>query len=643
MHHVCTNKDHELQYKSIILSTMNTSQLDAWTIEDKDDSFERPETTHQDGNTWKMLYFKVGMVAVLAVTILSLFNLQIVNGAKYKQQSNQNRIYIEPVIAPRGIIYDRNGVPLVYNQDTFNAVLDSNAFDPTKEGAVLADLSNILQMSQKSLEQLYTNGIKQNESFITIAQNISQQQVISITTDPVLKSIQTVPSIIRVYPFQNYTSHLLGYVGPVAGADVEQNPQLNNEDTIGKDGIEYQYDNLLRGVDGENIVERNAQGDIVSVIKQQSPIAGSNIYLSIDINIQKKLEDDLAQGVADSTAVGGAAIIQDIHDGSILALDSYPSYDNNEFAQGITQQQYDALLNNSNKPLIDRAISDAQQPGSVMKTITASAALQEGAITPSTIFYAGGTFNYGGHVFQDFDQIKRGNLDVVGGLQWSSNIFFYNTILALGIDKFSKYEKLFGVGSPTGIDLPGEVPGEIADPQVKQELTGQVWYGGDSLLSAIGEEYVLVTPIQVINWITSIANNGTLYKPQLLMKVQNNTGTVIPAKHTVTRQNFVSQTNLAIVRNGMHQAACCGIDDTVHTPVVDVAVKTGTAEFGQVNAQGQYTTQHAWITGFAPYTNPQISFVIFLESGGLSTHAELVAKSFLNWYYGGYSKDNPIP
>ena len=621
-----------------------------WLVDYKERDFRREDISKPVfGNAWKVLYLKLGAIILLAIVFVTLINLAIVNGATYSKEANANRIYIEPIIAPRGIIYDRNAVPLVYNTEVSNVIAGPQLATDTGKDTILSKLAGILNVSTASLESAYAKGSKEGD-FVELASNISKDQMIEITASPYLSYITVEEGLERTYPYKNVLAQVLGYTGGASAADLEANPVLNAEDTIGKTGIEYEYDNDLRGIDGERIVEVNTLGNVVSTIKTENPVPGENIYLSIDVNVQQTLATDLQKGIDESKviggynsqATGGAAIIEDTTDGSILALVSLPTYDNNSFADGISEQDYANLVNNPNDPLIDRAISEAQPPGSVMKTITASAALQEKSIDPSTIFVDHGTFQYGGHTYQDYDKIARGPLTVTGGLQWSSNIFFYNTILSLGIEKFLLYENKFGVGQLTGIDLPGEVTGQPSSPQVKQEETGQPWYGGDSLNAAIGQGYTEVTPIQVVNWITSIANGGTLFTPHIIEKVNNpdNSPAETYTAHVV-RQGFVSSSVLDTVKQGMYDAVHSGIDITLNSPAVSIGGKTGTAEFGSVDSAGNYTHAHAWATGFAPFNNPQISFVSFVENGGYSTTAEFVSKTFLTWFFGSYLPKHP--
>lgn len=617
-----------------------------WTIEDIDLRFRptRGMEKQELSPRWKTLYLKLLIIGIITLIFLSLINIQVINGDKYKKLSDNNRIYIEPIVAPRGIIYDRNGIPLAYNNNTFKLVVNKNIFDQRNETEVFAHIAKTTGTLQSKIESNFLSGtIKNMSSFILLVDNLTKEQMIEISSDPTMvkTGISVEPSIQRTYPSGELMSHILGYVGEASSADLASNNKLNNQDTIGKGGIEYTYDKQLRGVDGENIVEVNTYGQVVTVIKREDPISGNNLTLSIDINAQKQLAALVMDGIKNSGATGGASVIENSNDGSLLAMISLPSFDNNKFAHGISEHDYAALVADTNHPLIDRAIGEAQPPGSVMKTITGAAALQEKVINKNTTFYSGGTFDYGGHTFQDYDKIIRGDLNVSGGLQWSSNIFFYNTILKLGITDFVKYEKLFGVGTPTGIDLPGEASGEISSPQVKQELTGQVWYGGDSLNSAIGQGYTLVTPIQVSNWIGAIANGGTLFKPIIVEQIRDSNNKIIQNfSSNIVRQSFISTDNLASIKEGMHNAVIQGIDRTMYTHIVDIGGKTGTAEFGSLDQNGQYTHEHAWASGFVPYNNPQFSFVFFLEGGGLSSKAEVVAKNYFTWYYGDYKKNN---
>lgn len=596
-------------------------------------------------NSWRLIYFKIGLIAFVAIVFIYLFNIEIVKGADFSQLSNNNRVNTEIVEAPRGIIFDEKNRPLVVNKDSYNVVIDVGNFNEKSSKLIFSKLSNILSMKYDDIDNIVKKEKNKSNNKLLLKANISKDQMIQIQSDPLFdqNAVRIENIVIRNYPYKDLLTPILGYVGLVSDDDIKNNSNYNKLDQNGKTGIEYYYDEKLRGTNGEEIVQRDNLGNTKNIFEEKVPVSGENIILSINLDIQSKLNELLADGINRSGAKGGAAILENVNDGSIIALSSLPTYDDNIFIGGISEADYEKLNNDGNFPFLNRAIASPQPPGSVMKTITASAALQEKAIDENTIFDSEGVFNYGGIDFQDYERIKRGLLNVVGGIKWSSNIFFYQTILKLGINKFNKYEKSFGVGSLTGIDLPSEEKGQISSPEVKQSLTNEVWTGGDSLNASIGQGYTLVTPIQVVNWISSIANGGTLYKPHIASAFQDNiTGAISKNPDTILNKGFVDSKNLDIVKEGMYDAVNeNGIDSSAKPDSVQIAAKTGTAEFGtERDINGNYKYQHAWTASFAPYVNPQVSLVVFLYGGGLSSNSSYVTKNFYNWYYGTYLKNN---
>lgn len=595
-------------------------------------------------NPWSSIYIKLIIIGIFSIVIVASINLQVVHGATYKVAANLNRLRTRQVIADRGIISDSQGTPLVYNIPAYKLYLDNQYVNSPDVEKYLKAVMPIIKDDLPTLERNLQDAQKDHQS-VLLDPSVSKDQMLTISNDPALKNIFTfVQYTERDYVGGDFLSQLLGYTGEPSAEDMQKNGSLVIGDSIGKDGLEYTYDKYLHGKDGTNILEVDTLNQVISKYSEQPPIAGDNIKLNISLPVEKELAQVLSDGMkSDSTATGAVGIVEDVSTGNILGMVSLPTYNNNDFENGISLSEYQSLLSNPNDPLLNRAIQEAQPPGSVMKTITAPAALQEGAITPSTTFDSNGTFTYQGIEFQDFDKRVYGVLNVIGALKFSSNIFFFNTMLHLGIDKFMKYEKIFGLGQQTGIDLPGEARGTMASPEVKQALTGQVWYPGDSLNAAIGQGYTTVTPIQMVNWISAIANGGTILTPHIVNEVIAPNGNIVLKNNTTPQRSLsINKANLDVVRQGMYVTVNSGIDHSAFTPVVDVAGKTGTAEFGTKKDANGYLLSHAWFAGFAPYQKPKIALVVFLEGGGLSTNAATIAKNFMTWYFGTYDPQDAV-
>ncbi|HVX92578.1 MAG TPA: penicillin-binding transpeptidase domain-containing protein, partial [Candidatus Dojkabacteria bacterium] len=359
--------------------------------------------------------------------------------------------------------------------------------------------------------------------------------------------------------------------------------------------------------------------------------------------IQKEMYNVIQKGVAQYHATGGAGVLMDINSGEILSLVSYPSYNNNKFIGGISVSDFNKYLNAKGKPLNNKAIGDQVPPGSVFKTIVASAALDAGVLSPSTVYVSSSnyTFSNGVH-FQEYHNHAYGALDLYGAISQSSNIYFCEVIRHWDMNKLVPYLQKFGIGQYTFIDIPGEGKGMLPSPENKRILAtttspwlDPIWYPeGDSCNSVIGQGITTVTPIQMVNWIAAIANNGTLNTPHVGQKLVYPDGKVDILKYDPLRKNIANNYALSSVRYAMWSA--------VHGPKrtivgltsapIDVAAKTGTAEFGRVDRNGVYEHAHAWVTGFFPYEKPKYAFVVFLEDGSESFYAVNVARDFIDWF-----------
>jgi len=478
-------------------------------------------TTSEKDSPWNYIFVFFLFFILFVVLLGNLTTLQIVKGEEMLNKSNSNQIKVKVETAYRGAIFDRNGKKLAENIPSMNLYVKMEEYLDFKGAINATELENtsdtlegILGDTWKKtfsggeyesiLEKIYSVH-KESPYFtdILVAEGISNEKAIEIKS----KS-ESLPGVYidngsqRYYPYKDIISHIIGYTGDVTSEDLSLSTSLVLTDTIGKNGVERWYDKQLRGENGQTAIEVDALGRSVSnqeyVIKEA--VSGDSLYLTIDIDIQKKFYDFLKSGVKKAGAVGGAGIIEDVQTGEIIAMVTYPSYDNNLFVGGISAKDYSKLLNNKNLPLINRAISVQMPPGSTFKSLVAPAALDAGAITKNTIYVSRYGYKFSnGAPFREFENHAYGPLNVVGGIAQSSNIFFCELIRNWDINKLDPYLEKFGIGKYTGIDIPGEAPGRLPSPANKKLLAETtspwlepVWYPeGDSCNSVIGQGITL--------------------------------------------------------------------------------------------------------------------------------------------------------
>ncbi len=565
-----------------------------------------------------------------------VFYLDIIEARYYSGVSAENRIRKIVINAPRGNILDKSGHILARNSPSMDAIvvpgdLPKNPQDRKK----LADsVAEILNMNSGNAEIIFSSQNEKTPDKILLKENISQDQALILAGKAnELPGVLVEKTAIRNYSDSVIFSHIIGYDGKITKGELDKNPGYSMTDYIGKTGLEKQYEVQLRGVPGADQVEIDSRGAIKKDLGVINPQSGGDLYLNIDQELQKKLYDSLSGILEKTNTKMAAAVAIDPQTGGILAMVSIPGYDNNMFARGISSDEYKSLITDTNLPLLNRATTGEYPPGSTIKPAIASAALSEGTITPSTIIDGlGGNLTVGNFHFGDWT--AHAPSDVRTAIAQSNDVFFYTigggygNIQGLGMSRMKKYENLFGFGSPTGIDLPGEASGFIPDEQWKLDKLKEKWYIGDSYHCAIGQGFVTVTPLQLANYTAAIANGGTLYVPQLANHIKNSDGSeeYFPAK--IIRKNFISNDVMQVIREGMRQTVTDGTAQTLKSLSVEVAGKTGTAQFGT----GKET--HGWFISFAPFNNPKIAMAVLVEGGGEGNSSALpVTKDVYNWYF----------
>jgi penicillin-binding protein 2 len=620
-------------------------------------------SSEEKSSQWNLVFSFVVFILVFGVLIIGIANLQIVKGSEMLEMSEENQIKIETVTPYRGVIFDKNGVVLAENVSSMNVYLSIEDFlnsdgslNKEKLESVSNTLGGILKIEDitdsegNEYGSIYDKVVSVYESSpyltdILITTGINNDTAIKIkAVGDSLSGVYIDNGNKRYYPLKSIFSHILGYTSSVTAEDLEAKDYIGYTDVVGRAGLEYIYDEELFGVSGKIAKEVDSTGKEVGTQEAvlQEAVSGKSLYLTIDSKVQKKFYELLKQGVEDSGATGGAGIIEDVETGEILAIVTYPSYDNNLFIGGISVENYNTLTSDENLPLLSRAVSAQEPPGSTFKTIVASAALDAGEINRYTRYVSSASYTFSnGTPFQEYRGHAYGSLDLIDAISVSSNIYFCEVIRNWDMDELVPYIEKFGIGELTGIDLQGEMLGRVPSPENKEALANTtspwldpIWYPeGDSCNSVIGQGITLVTPIQMANWMAAIANGGTLNTPHVAEKFVSSEGVEEVLKYSPLRKNIVSESALAIVREGMYEAVS-GSRGTIYPlkgAKVTVAAKTGTAEFGELNDEGEYEHTHAWTGGFFPYESPKYSYTVFLEDGGESANAAYVIRYMIDW------------
>lgn len=594
-------------------------------------------------------FYGINLVIVGAVALLGLqcYHLQIQKALVSKNSAEKNSVRILTTQPDRGLIVDANGEVLAQNTRQLALAVNPQTLprkreDREKVYALLRDKAGI---AQKDIDFVEQNWSKNGGETYALKTNLSKDESLLYQ-----EWFSDVPGLSLVeVPIRHYTEgpsygQLLGYVGAVSKADIDNGYKLNQR--VGKTGLEQTYNVQLLGTPGKERVEINAQNDIVrSLGTEEETKPGQTLKLSVDSKLQKVVADALQHELDRRTAkfgplpkLGATAVVVDPSTGAIKAMVSLPDYDDSLFAQGITQKQYQDLLDNPGNPLLNRATQGQFPPGSTIKPLVAAAGLQDGVISKEYSWNTPASIQVGQFNFPDWKSHSGYQTNVVRAIAESNDSFFYAlgggygpaNLKGLGVDRENQYLKDFGLGSPLGIDIPGEVSGLLGDQDYKKSTFNEDWFIGDTYHASIGQGFTLVTPLQMALATAAIANGGTLWQPTLAWSfVDPKTGKESFVAHKVLRDNFISAQNLQTVREGMRQTVLAGSARPLNTLKVTSAGKTGTAEFGPNNSQ-----QHAWYTGFAPYDNPQIAFAITIEGGGESFYSsEPVAEEILRGYF----------
>ncbi len=546
----------------------------------------------------------VGFVGLLG----QLWYLQVLEGGRLQEMSEKNRIRIRPVAAPRGILFDRNGLALVDNRPAFTLSLIPREMED--RDTVLARLSILLKIPfgelQDSLDRVPPDSIRP----IRVRRGLSLEEVTKIEERKLeLPGVLVEVEPQRVYPTSTFAAHLLGYVREVSDEQLKQG-RYRRGDMIGQSGLERLLDEYLRGRDGGERIEVDALGRPVQVMRREEPNPGAQVITTVDRRIQEAAERAMA-------GHAGAVVVMDPRNGDILAMTSSPAFALDQFTGNLDREEWLRLVRDPMTPLMNRALQSQYAPGSVFKVIVTAAGLQEGSLTPMDHTYCNGEYHLGAWTFKDWKEGGHGHVDLRSALINSCNIFFYQAGFKVGPDALARYAQAFGFGVPSGIDLGSEKPGLVPFPEWKRKRYGRGWQAGDTVNMSIGQGQLLVTPLQVARMMAAVANGGVLWKPRLVERVERADGSLAYSSSSRTTGqvtlspvvwNFLRHALTGVVNEG-------GTGAAARIPGVEIAGKTGTAQ-SVAKSDSSKGQDHAWFASFAPADDPQYVVVVLVERGG---------------------------
>lgn len=607
----------------------------------------------------RIIFIGYLVIAIVVVLILKLYFLQVMSGEVYAEAATQNITRTRSTAAPRGNIYDRNGKLLIESVPTVGVAVDP--YIVLKREDILSTLSSKLGLSyydlKAKLEKTKTTYIDR----VIIKQDIDKETLVYLKENSQsLPGVEIVNIFLRKYNYGYLASHVLGYTGEIDEAKLKQEKNkagYEGGDQIGLTGVEEQYEGILKGIKGKIVYEVDPLGRPTNIAEQTDYIPGNNIYLTIDIELQKYVEETLATqleairqkkvGKTDINfnAGGGSVVVLDAKTGEVLAMASYPTYDPSVFIGGISTANWAQLNDPARKfPLNNRAIMSFP-PGSVFKIVPAYAGLSEGVINKSSVIFDAGTWYGLGTDYPKFcwNKSGHGGLNILGGIQNSCDVFFYEVSLRLYLknknseELLQKYAKLLGFGAKTGIDLPSEDPGLIPDKAWKKEWfkndkANSIWFPGDTVNMGIGQGDLLVSPLQLAYAYMTLANRGKQYVPHVLKEIKNESGAnVADLSQSKFNDLELNQEYVNIIESGFNlvtrQGTGASAFRTFPLDKIPVAGKTGTAEFWGHQ-------DYAWFASYAPISNPQYVVAVMLEeAGGGGANAAPIAEKIYEYLY----------
>ena len=574
---------------------------------------------------------KLVVAALLAVFLLlwgRLFFMQVVDGPRYRQQALTNSLRLVPQRAPRGLILDRNLEVIASNAPSLSLGLMPAPLlhDPERREEVVQRLAGLLGQDAEAIRKKLALGEPRPFAPVRLATDVDRGLVLALEEQrDQLPGVVVIEESKRSYP-RRMAVHALGYVGEITEGELESlGPKgYRRGDLVGQTGLEKVYDSVLRGEDGGYQVQVNAAGREQKVEGRVPVVPGRNLVLTLDARLQEAAEEALGEN-------SGAVVAMDPRNGEVLALVSHPDYDLAAFANRILSKDWQALAGDDRHPMSDRVLQGLYPPGSVFKIVTTAAGLESGAITPDTTFDCMGIYWISTWPYRCWKEVGHGSISLHRALVESCDVYFYHVGLRVKVDQLHQMAADFGLGTPTGIDLPGESSGLVPDARWKEKTQHMPWFPGNTVMMSIGQGYLLATPLQLAQLASAVANGGDIYRPHLLKRITDASGAVLeePAPQ-VSRRLPCSADTLRAIRRGMTDAvnAPGGTGWRARVAGVDVAGKTGTAQ----NPHGE---DHADFISYAPAEAPRLAVAVVVENGGEGgLTAAPIAKRLYEVYFG---------
>ncbi|MFT5489104.1 MAG: penicillin-binding protein 2 [Alphaproteobacteria bacterium] len=564
-----------------------------------------------------------GKVLLLSLLAGRMYQLQVIESDKYKTLADENRINLRLLPPPRGTIVDRYGRALAVNKENYRVTLVAEQVRDIN--TMLDTLSGIISLEDYERQRILRE-VRRRRGFVpvTVRENLNWRDVSRIEVNaPDLPGLSIEVGQSRQYPFAEDFAHVLGYVSAVSEKEVTGDPLLELPGfKIGKNGVERVFDLNLRGKAGNTQVEVNAVGRVIRELSRQEGQPGANLRLTIDRDLQKLAADRLKEEKSAS------AVIMDIHNGDVLALSSVPGYDPNEFVTGLSSKTWRRLINDPHAPLTNKAISGQYAPGSTFKMVVALAALEARIVAPDHRVFCRGHTQLGNARFHCWKRHGHGWQDMYDAHQNSCDVYFYDIAKRIGVDRIAEMAKRLGLGAKTGIDLPSEKSGVIPTRAWKKALIGTPWQQGETLISGIGQGFILTTPLQLAVMTARIANGGKAVLPRLIRPVGEDGKEVEP----VFKDLGISKRAMDVVQEGMNRVTNVRRGIAYRARIseegMEMSGKTGTAQVRRISKAERETRvlknherpwrqrDHALFVGYAPSDNPRYAVAVVVEHGG---------------------------
>jgi penicillin-binding protein 2 len=578
----------------------------------------------------RMNLFRWPVLLIFLILSARLWQLQIIHGSEYAEKAERNRVRNIELVAPRGAILDRDGIPLVENRPSFDVLLYRESMKD--QASTARFFEEKLGISPEELEARYRRSKRAGFYRPIIIKEDASMGDISIIeahrADHPEVQLGLEPR--RLYHYGKLAAHLLGYVGEVSEEELDKNvfPDAKAGSLVGRSGVERIYNQPLVGRDGERQVLVDSVGREVGLLSETEAVIGNEVRLTLDLDLQAIAEKALENKV-------GAIVAMDPRNGEILVMASSPSFDPNAFSTRISEVDWNELLNHPDHPMQNRAIQNSYSPGSIFKLIMADAGLEEGVLDEHPLVVCKGSAVYYGRTFHCANKNGHGSLKLEQAIAKSCNIFFYELGKRLGIEKIAAHAQALGLGERTGIDLPEERSGVMPSPEWKRKARGSKWYAGETISVSIGQGAVSTTPLQILRAVSAIAMGGLLTTPHVLLRIEKDKDS---EREWPVREIPIGDENARRIREGMWESV--NNWGTGHNAAVagqDICGKTGTAQvIGNESKRevGEEIEDHSWFAGFGNRDNPEIAVVVFIEHGGKGGIASApIAKEIFSAYF----------